>query len=220
MGTLSTLATFVITSGLLSLSCLLVLHFVSREYHPGWRMVSEYAAGKHKWLLTLFFVLWSISSVLSACLLWNIVTGAWASIGAALLFISGIGALMGGLFDMKHKLHGMAFMLGIPTLPIGALIVSYHLTGDPRWAAYGTSLLLAAHSTWISVLLMGLSMALIFSGFKKAGITWDQDSEPPAKLPEGVIGVNGYANRLLIICYIGWLLCLAKAYLAVQANAL
>jgi hypothetical protein len=31
-----------------------------------------------------------------------------------------------------------------------------------------------------------------------------------------VIGINGYANRILVLCYIGWLVLIAYAYLAMN----
>lgn len=204
MESLSIIAMLSIAGGLLSLMCLVVLHFVSPEYHPGWRMVSEYALGKHKWLLTLFFISWGICSILLAFLLGNVVAGAWPTVGVVLVFISGAGALMGGLFDVKHKLHGFSAMLGIPTLPVGALIISHHLIKIERWQVHQPVLLLSAHAVWISLVLMAVSMMLLFSGFKKAGMPMGPNVEPPKTLPAGVIGINGYANRLLIICYIAW----------------
>lgn len=214
MENLSIIAILTIISGILSLLCLTVLHFASPEFKPGWRMVSEYALGKHKWILTLFFTFWCVCSVLLACLLWNVVTTKWAMFGVVLIFISGTGALMGGLFDVKHKLHGLSFMLGIPTLPAGALLVSYHLIKNESWSIHQSSILLSAHAIWISLVLMAISMALIFSGFKKAGMPMGPNVEPPQKLPAGVIGLNGYANRILIVCYIGWLILIAKIYLS------
>ncbi len=210
---LSIFAILAIVSGALSLLCLLTLHFASPEFKPGWRMVSEYAMGKHKWALTLMFVFWGICSLFTAYLLWNVVTTKWAMFGTVLVFISGIGAFMGVLFDVKHKYHGLSFMLGVPTLPVGALIISYHLIKNSNWSFYQSEILLSAHAIWISVVLMAVSMALIFSGFKKAGMPLDKNAEPPETLPKGIIGINGYFNRILILCYIGWLVLIAKIYL-------
>jgi hypothetical protein len=53
-----------LASGALSLLFLLALHFVSPEFQPSWRMVGEYALGKHKGFLTAFFLLWGLSSIL------------------------------------------------------------------------------------------------------------------------------------------------------------
>jgi hypothetical protein len=206
---LSITAVGAMASGALSLVCLLTLHFVSPEFKPGWRMVSEYALGKHKWLLTLMFFFWSLCSFFTAGLLWHLVTTKWAMFGTILVFISGIGALMAALFDVKHKYHGLSFMLGIPTLPVGALIVSYHLIQNRSWGAHRFEILSSAHALWISVVLMSASMALLFSGFKKAGVPLDKNAAPPEKLPSGVVGVNGYFNRLLILCYISWTVVIA-----------
>lgn len=40
------IAILVFSSGVISLLYLLILHFVRREFDPGWRMISEYALGK------------------------------------------------------------------------------------------------------------------------------------------------------------------------------
>lgn len=213
MDNLHSIATLAISFGLLSLFCLLLLHFLSPEYKISWRMISEYALGKHKPLITLFFIFWALCSFLTALLLWNMVDSIWAHIGVALVFVSGVGALMGGLFDVKHKLHGLAFALGIPTLPIGALLISYHLIALPGWSEHQSTLLLFTHSLWVSVLLMAFTMMLLFSGVKKAGLPMGPNVEAPKSLPKGVIPVNGYANRLLVLCFIGWLMYMAETFL-------
>jgi hypothetical membrane protein len=204
MENLSTIATLVITSGAISLLCLFILHFVNPDFKASWRMVSEYALGKHKWLLTSFFILWSINTLLASYLYFNIVSTKWAAFGTILVFISGIGAFMGGLFDIKHKLHGLSFALGVPIFPIGALIIAYHLSNQNNWLSHKNELLISAHSVWVSLVLMGVSMGLFFSGLKKAGIPFGANQEPLTKIPKNVIALNGYANRLLVLTYIGF----------------
>jgi Protein of unknown function (DUF998) len=210
------LAILSIASGILSLFCLVILHFLSPEIQPSWRMISEYALGKHKGWLTLFFFLWGLSTVLVAVLLWGKIIGIWAKLGVGLVFVSGIGAIMGGLFDIKHKWHGLAFGLGVPTFTIGTLLVGYHLAGLEYWASYGTIILLSSHAVWISFVLMGATMALMFSGFKKAGITFGPDAEPPTEVPPGVIALGGYANRFLVLCYIEWAVLISTIYLSID----
>jgi hypothetical protein len=170
-------------------------------------MVSEYALGKYKWILTLFFYMWGASSLLLAFGLVSIVSGFWAYLGVILLAISGIGAICGGLYDVNHPKHGMAFALGVPTLPIAAVFLTYHLLNVGIISNINT--LIFAHSTWISLILMALSMMLMFSGFKKAGIKWDKDSPPITVVPKGVIAIVGYNNRLLVFCYIIWVIYIA-----------
>ena len=211
---METLAILTMISGAISLLCLLSLHFISPEISPGWRMVSEYAYGRHNWVLTVFFLAWGICSLLCAILLWNIVTSMWAMFGTILVFITGIGAVFGGLFDVKHKLHGLAFGLGVPFLPLGALLVSYHLVHMNAFRKYQTLILFSAHAIWISLVLMAVSMILLFSGFKKAGVAVGPNIDPPKLLPEGAIGINGYMNRLLVLCYILWPVLIAGIYLS------
>lgn len=202
---METLSALVIVLSVLSLLSLLILHFVSPEFKMSWRMISEYALGNHKWLVTAFFIFWGLASMLLAFLLWHVVSSLWSQIGVILVLISGVGAMMGGWFDVKHKHHGLAFLLGIPSLPIGALLISYHLIGFEQWQSHQDILLISTHSIWISFVLMAISMVILMSGYKKTGLPMGPDVEPPKELPKGVIGVNGYFNRLLVVCYILWL---------------
>ncbi|MBK8622656.1 MAG: DUF998 domain-containing protein [Saprospiraceae bacterium] len=203
-------ATIVIIFCVLSLFSLLVLHIVSPEFKPSWRMISEYALGKYKWLVTAFFIFWGLASIILAVLLWPEVHSFWAKTGVVLVFISGIGAMSGGVFDVKHKYHGLAFGLGIPTLPVGSLMICYHIIDMIKWQNAKTSILFATHAVWISLLFMAVSMVLLMSGYKKTGLPMGPGIEPPKALPNGVIGVNGYFNRLLVICYILWLVVIAN----------
>jgi len=204
MENMSSIAVVVITSGILSLLCLTILHFVSTEFKASWRMVSEYALGKHPLLLTSFFIFWSINNLLAAYLYLSIVSSAWAVFASILVLISGIGAFMGGVFDIKHKLHGLSFALGVPTFPIGALLLAYHLSNQNGWLAYQNVVLISAYSVWVSVVFMAVSMGLFFSGLKKAGVPFGPNQEPLQSLPKGVVGINGYANRLLVVAYIAF----------------
>lgn len=195
-----------------SLISLVALHFVSPEFKPSWRMISEYAMGKHKRVLSTFFYCWGLSSIFLSLLLWNSLTTIWGTVGVILLFISSIGEIMGGLFDVKHKHHGLAFLLGIPTLPVAALLIGYDLIRAPGMEEYASSIVLSSHAPWISLVVMAASMAIMFSGFKKAGIPVGPNEEPPSTVPPGVIAIAGYANRLLVICYVGWLIIIAGNY--------
>ena len=211
-------AKLAIASALISLLSMLVLHFVSPEFDPGWRMISEYALGNHKWLITTFFIFWAASSFFIILLLWDMMSTRWAKLGLVFICISFIGQIMGGIFDIKTKLHGFAFLLGVPSVPIAALLISYHLVRKDNWKKYKSKILFSAHSTWVSLVLMAITMVLMISGFQKAGIAMGPDAEPPKTLPDGVIGLNGYANRILVICYIYWLITIARTYLKIQKD--
>jgi len=209
---MSVLALLTISCAALSLFCLLMLHFVSPEYKPSWRMISEYAMGRHKYLITSFFVCWGLSSVFLSLLLWSNVNTVWGTVGVILLFVSSIGEIMGGLFDINHKHHGLAFLLGVPTLPAAALLIGYDLIRTPGFEGQASSIVLLSHAPWISLVVMGASMAIMIVGFKKAGILVGPNVQPPKTVPPGVIALAGYANRLLVVSYVGWLILIAGYY--------
>jgi Protein of unknown function (DUF998) len=207
-----------LATSILSLLCLLTLHFVSPEFQPSWRMISEYALGAHRWLITAFFVLWGVSSLLLAAILWPAMTNWWGLLGVVLLILSGVGEIMGGLFDVKHPWHGLAFGLGVPSLPIAALLIGYTLISIDPWSRHGFSILVSTHAAWISLILMAVAMGVMFAGFKKAGIPMDPNAPPPDRVPDGVIALGGYANRLLVLCYVGWLIVIARVFLLTQSK--
>ncbi|MEQ1569457.1 MAG: DUF998 domain-containing protein [Myxococcota bacterium] len=187
-----------------SAAALLALHFVSPEFDPAWRMVSEYANGGYGWLLTVFFLGWAASSWAIAVALWS--SGSWVvRVGAALVALSGVGELMGGLFDVNHPWHGAAFALGVPTLALGAPIVGIALAVRDRAPLLGV----ASQAPWISVGLMAGSFALVMSSAQAAGVALTP-GEPWGEVPPGVTAVMGWANRLLVASYLGWTALVAR----------
>jgi hypothetical membrane protein len=199
----------IIILGSIALLSLLGLHFLSPEFQPSWRMISEYALGKYKWLLTLFFVSWGLAAMFLAFGLWHEFSGIWPKFGLVLVFISGIGAMMGGIFDLKHKLHGFSFALGVPTLPIGALFIAYYMIENGEWAFAKNIILISSHSLWITMVLMGITLVKFMGDYKKTGLPMGSEITPPKDLPSGVLGIHGYFNRLLVVCYISWIILLA-----------
>lgn len=123
---------------------------------------------------------------------------------------------MGGLFDVKSPLHGVAFALGVPTLPVGALLISYHLIKGGGWNRHASGMLFSAHSIWISIVLMTISMILMINGFKQTGIPFGEGVTPPESVPAGVIALAGYFNRLVVLCCAFWVIFMAKVYLSIS----
>jgi hypothetical protein len=199
-------ATVAIAAALTSAALLLALHFVSPEFAPSWRMVSEYANGRHAGLLTGVFATWAISSWALAVAVWPISSSWLGRIGLAFLVLAGIGEMMGGLFDVNHRLHGAAFGIGVPSLTIAALLVTLALrragVEAPLWPA---------HLNWIAVVLMALTMALFFAALRRAGVEISTQSTPLSSLPDGVRAYNGWANRLLFAASYLWLVLTAMA---------
>ena len=214
----SALPNIIIAASGISLFCLLLLHFLSPEFEPHWRMVSEYALGKHKWLVSLFFIFWGLSSILLAAALWSHVTTRSSTAGVILIFISGVGSALAALFDVSQTTgHGIAGLLGIPTVPIATLLISYHLSKKPEWLSFAKPIKFLAHGSWIVLVLMIVTMVIMMTGFQNAGIEVGPDAQPPTHVPDGVIALVGYVNRLLILVDILWLIIVARAIKTIYA---
>lgn len=203
-----------IGAGLLSLISILSLHFLSPQLDPRWHMVSEYAFLQYKWVLAVFFFSWAVSYWATAAALMPLGKHWLYRTGVFLLFVSGVGALMGGLFDVRHSLHGLAFALGIPFLPIVApLMTRYLKRAHGAASSYAT---VTAHLTWITFLLMAGTMILFMSQMQAAGALASGTPELMLMLPAGVNSVIGYANRLLVVSYIGWLIAINAVVLSIR----
>ena len=144
-----------------SLVFLGALHILSPEFDPSWRMVSEYANGGYGWVLSLMFAAWAVSSWALAYTLKPQITTTSGKIGLAFLLAAGVGEAMGGLFDINHPLHGLASLIGIPSLPIAAMLISVNLGRAQSWSASRKTLLWTANLTWISLLLMAATMWIL-----------------------------------------------------------
>jgi hypothetical protein len=203
-------ATIAIGATIASLAALLLLHVVSPELAPSWRMVSEYANGRYPWLLTIMFIGWAVSSFALIAALWPLSATTLGKVGLVFLALAGVGQTMGALFDINHKLHGPAAMIGIPSLCIAAILVTMALSrrGDvaapPVWSA---------HLPWISFALMLGALAMFMSALKSAGVDVTAQATPLQQLPEGVSGYVGWANRLLFASTYLWAALTALAVL-------
>ena len=198
---------------------LVILHFLSPEFSPSWRMVSEYATGNYEWALALFFILWGVSSCSLALHLWKFSNNRKSKIGVSLLFISGIGEISAAIFDVNHPLHGFAGLLGVPTLPVGALLISYQLVKRKEWTIVKKEIIYSAHFTWISLVVMVIAMIVMMNGFMRAGIDFSEGAAPPQSVPDGVVALAGYANRLFIVAYLLWLVVISKSYLSIHKES-
>ena len=109
--------------------------------------------------------------------------------------------MMGGLFDINHKFHGPAAMIGIPSLCVATVVVTMAIgrhvgiEAPPMWSA---------HLPWVSFVVMLGTFALFFSALKSAGVDMSGQSGPLKVLPDGVSGYVGWANRGLFVTSYLW----------------
>ena len=199
-------ATLAIIATATSAFALVALHFLSPELEMSWRMVSEYANTRHAWVLTVVFVAWAVASWSLSVALWPLWSTWMGRIGLTFLLLAGLGQLMGGLFDVNHRLHGAAFGIGVPSLTLAAILVTLAMRRTGADVA-----MWPAHLSWISFVLMAVTMGLFMSSLARAGVDVMAQPGPLARLPDGVTAYNGWANRLLFAASYLWLIVAARA---------
>jgi hypothetical protein len=188
---------------------LVILHSLSPEFNPAWRMVSEYANGKYPMILSAMFFLWGAASWALAYTLWPHMQTTAGKIGLVFLILAGVGEAMAAVFDINHKLHGLSAMIGIPSLSIAAMLISVALVRTESWSIARTSLLWTANLTWVSILLMAIAFAVMMATYAQAGGDMSANAEAVTTLPDGVIALVGWANRFLIVVYCAWVMTVA-----------
>lgn len=183
---------------------LAALHILSPEFDPSWRVISEYALGHYGWMLSLMFLAWGLSTWALAWALRSQLKTKAGKVGLGLLLVAGLGEAMASVFDVTHEVgHGIAGLLGVVGLPIAALLVSVSLGRTHAWSAVKRPLLWLAHLTWVSVVLLVLTLVLMTVEFAHAN-GGKLPQHAPKSLPAGVIGLDGWADRLIVVSNCLW----------------
>jgi len=180
------------------------LHVLSPEFAPSWRMVSEYAFGHYAWVLSLMFLSWGISSWALAVAIWSQVKTKAGNVGLWFLVVAGIGEAMASVFDVTHDTgHGIAGLLGVGGFPIAALLLSVSLGHTEAWRGARKTLLWIANMSWMSVILLLATLVLMTMQLTHAN-GGHLPQHAPKSLPPGVLGLDGWANRLIVLSNCLW----------------
>jgi hypothetical protein len=184
------------------------LHLLSPEFDPAWRMVSEYANGRYGWVLSLMFAAWGLSSWALIVAIRSEARTVGFRIGLLLLAVAGVGEGMAAVFDINHDtLHAVAGALGILGLPIAAMLISVNLARTEAWSPAKRTLLWTANLTWVSLALLAVTFVILVATFSQ--VPGGPPAHAPKVLPPGVIGLVGWANRLLVVLYCLWVITVA-----------
>jgi hypothetical protein len=185
-----------------ALLCLASLHFLSPEFDPSWRVVSEYALGRYGWVLSLMFLAWAISSWSLVFAIRPDIKTMAGRIGLIFLVLAGVGEALAAVFDVSWPvLHGLAGLLGVPTVPIAATLIGVSLGRAEAWAPARKRLRWTAIFTWLSLALMAAAMMT---------------------LKRGIAGVQvpiGWPNRLLVVIYAVWAMSVAWRAIGLHRTA-
>src|SRR6266700_1363611 len=182
------------------------LHVLSPEFDPSFRMVSEYALGHYGWVLSLMFLAWGMSSWALVVAIWSQVKTKAGKVGRWFLVSAGLGEAMASVFDVTHDLgHSIAGVLGLGGFPIAAVLLSVSLGRLHAWRGAKSLLLRIANLSWISVVLLGTTLVLMTVQF--AQVNGGQlPQHAPTQLTAGLLGLEGWADRLFVLSNCLWVL--------------
>jgi hypothetical protein len=197
---------------------LVCLRVLSPEFDPSYRMISEYALGGYRWGLSTTFLASGISSCSLALAIRSRVRTRAGRVGVAFLVVAGLGQAMASVFDIRNDaMHSLAGALGILGMPVAAVLVTVSLVRNPDWTPVRRRLLVLAHLVWISRILLVGTLGLLVWSFMA---TYNSlPSQAPPTLPHGVIGLVGWADRLLVVVDCGWVAVVAAHAIRLHAKA-
>jgi hypothetical protein len=193
-----------LAAAVVSMALLAALHVLEPQYAPSWRMVSEYANGNYGWVMTLTFLSMALSCVTLFIAIRPHIRTRGGKIGLGVLLVTAAALVAAASFPMDPitasagtthgMLHGFASMIGVPGLPLAAVLISQSLRRNLAWSRARRSLSWAANLAWISFLLLVLTVAIMLplAGGKFGPDVW-----------------TGWANRLVMLAYGWWLITVA-----------
>ena len=195
---------------------LAALHVLSPEFSPSWRVISEYAFGHYGSVLSLMFLSSGIGTWALAVAIWPQVHTTGGRVGLGYLIISGTGSAMASVFDVTHEIgHGIAGLLGVIGFPIAALLLSAALGRQETWRPTRRNLLWIANLNWISVVLLVATLAIMTMQMARLN-GGHLPQHAPKALPPGVLALDGWADRLIVLSDWAWVL--VAAWRAIQVR--
>jgi Protein of unknown function (DUF998) len=184
---------------------LAALHLLKPELDPSWHFISEYAIGRHGWMMVLAFGSLAFSYVMLFVALRSQPRTLWGRIGLALLLVSAAGLAIAGIFTTdpitvskdavtsEGKFHNLGGTLGI-AMPVAAVLVGWSLARNQAWSSARRPLIWATALALLGFLVSFSSLTVMLS---QHGGRFG---------PEVLVG---WPNRLEVLAYSLWLLVVA-----------
>ena len=192
-----------IGSAALAISTLAALHILKPDVSPSRNMISQYALGRHGWVMAVCFAAFTAAS---ACLFAALVTQASSfliRIGLTFLLLAAVGLAMTARFRMdpvstprqqisfSGKMHGVSFLTGVPCMLLAVLLLSLAL-GRQTSSYASLPLMTLTLVIWLSLAITIAIMLMVGPG------------KPPN--PNGPERFLGLPNRLFMVGYGAWLM--------------
>jgi len=186
----------------LALLALAALHVIRPDVHPSRTMISQYALGRHGWVMALCFAAFAAAT---ACLFAALVLelpSLLGRIGLAFLLAAAVGLAMAARFPMdpvstppaqmsfSGRMHGVAFLIGVPSQVLAVLLLSLSLRSQTPQASL--PLLALTLVVWLCLIIMIAIMSIVGPG-------QPPNSNGPQRFP-------GLPNRLFMVAFGAWLM--------------
>jgi hypothetical protein len=189
-------------AGVAGMLLLVALHLVRPDLPPSWRMVSEYAIGRHGWLMTSCFGMLAMCCIALAIGLFPQAISPLGRVGLVFLLATSCGYVLAALFptdpitvspqnaSSAARLHALAFAIGVPSFILASQLTSFALVDDSHWDGVRIAMFAFANLNWIGLAVM---VAIIAVTLPRAG-----------GFGPGVL--VGWPNRLMFVTYFGWVM--------------
>jgi Protein of unknown function (DUF998) len=184
---------------------LAALHFIKPELDPSWHFISEYAIGRHGWIMVLAFLSLALSYVSLFVAIRSQLRTIAGRIGLALLLVSALGLTIAAIFTTdpitvskdavttEGTIHNLGGTLGI-AMPFAAALIGWKLIRNPAWSSAKLPLLWAT----------GLALVAFVVSFVSLGVMVSQSGGEFG--PEVLVG---WPNRFEMLAYCVWLMTVA-----------
>lgn len=201
-----------LSSGVAFIALLALLHLIEPGFDPSWRFISEYALGRHGWIMSLAFASLAVSATALLLAIANQVRTVGGYVGIGLLALSIVGFVLAAAFPTdpiaatdpttSGTVHSVAAALG-GNVAGAAYFLSWSLARNRAWRnerrALGKAVLIAVTSTVASLVMQAVVAA--------SGGSFG---------PETPVG---WPNRILVVALAGWLIATAAIVLRQTATA-
>lgn len=177
-----------------ALAALALLHVLRPDYAPATNFVSNYAVGPHGWIMTTFFVAFSLGLLALAAELYSSgVRVAHIAPGIVALTVTAVGLIVaaiyptdlpGAPFTRSGDIHELSFRVNVAALLVGVLAITAALGADPEWRRHRLA-------SWALAGLVVAALVIQFATLRKG-------------LPYGL------ANRFFVVSVFAWLVFVAQ----------
>lgn len=186
----------------LALIALAAVHVLTPDIHPGRSMISQYALGRHGWVMALCFTAFAAASGCLFAALIPSTPSLLGRIGLGFLLAAAFGLGMAARFPMdpvstmpaqmsfSGRMHGVSFLIGVPGQLLAVLFLSLALRSG---RTHGSLALLSL------AVVIWLSFAAMLAILLRVG-----PGKPPD--PNGPERFLGFPNRLFMVAFGIWLM--------------